>query len=122
MFEASYPGVIFTPHWYSSTPGLAIHENRNCPDPIESGIEALVDLYLLAECDYLIIDTSSSFSYVAKLLTKAPDANIFDVGQRKKPSPYMQRLTTLLMLKLGLYSWGLRVLSRFVRIQRSFNV
>ena len=122
MFEASYPGVIITPHWYSSTPGLAIHGNRNCQDPIESGIEALVDLYLLAECDYLIIDTNSSFSYVAKLLTKTPDSNIFDVGQRKKPSPYMRALTTRLMLKLGLYSWGLSLLSRFVRIQRSFNV
>ena len=76
---------------------------------------------MLAECDYLIIDTSSSFSYIAKLLTKAPDPNIFDVGHRKKPSPYVRRLTTLLMLKLGLYSWGLSLLSRFVRIQRFFN-
>lgn len=121
MFEGSYHDVIITPHWYSPTPGLAIHDNRNCPDPIESGIEALVDLYLLAECDYLIIDTNSSFSYVAKLLAKALDSNIFDVGQRRKPSPFMRALTTRLMLKLGLYSWGLSLLSRFVRIQRFFN-
>lgn len=122
MFEANYPGVLITPHWYASTPGVAIHSNRNRPDPMQSGIDALVDLYLLAECDYLVIDTSSSFSYVVQLLTKTPDSNIFDVMERGKPSPRRLRLTHRLMLKLGLYSWGLSLFSRIVRIQKSFSV
>lgn len=57
MFEENYPGVITTPHWYP-TPGLPMHGSQECPDRIEHGVETLADLYLLAECDYLIIDTS----------------------------------------------------------------
>lgn len=118
MFEESYPGLITTPHWYPA-PGLRLH--KDCPDRTESGIEALVDLYLLAECDYLIIDRSSSFSYIADLLTDAPDSQIFDVGKIKKLPPLLRRSLWRLMLKLGLFSWGLSVLGKFVRMQKLFS-
>jgi len=121
MFEESYARVIATPHWYSSTSGLAIHYHRGRAAPVQSGIEALIDLYLLAESDYLIIDSSSSFSYVAKLLTKAPDANVFDVGHRDPPSRRRRKLITRLMLTLGMYSWGLGLLRKVVRMQRHFS-
>lgn len=121
MFEEVYKNVITTPHWYPP-PGWSIHHNQNCPDPKESGIEALVDLYLLAECDYLIIDTSSSFSYLAKLLTKTPDPKIFDVKRGEKQSRNLRVLTWQIMLRLGLFSWGLRLLRKFVRIQKLLNV
>lgn len=115
MFEDGYPGVITTPHWYPSTPGLRIHSNPNHPDPMESGNEALVDLYLLAECNYLIIDTSSNFSAIAALLTRAPHSNIFDVKRRKKRSARVRHVAYRLMLGTGLLSWGLGILRRFVR-------
>ena len=120
MFEENYPGVITTPHWYPK-PGSRLHNNQDCPDPLEGGIEALVDLYLLAECTYLIIDTSSSFSYVARLLTKAPDSNIFDVKRGGKLPAPLRRLTWKIMVRLGLFSWGLDILRRFVRIKRLFS-
>ena len=117
MFEDIYPLVITAPHWYS-TPGLRLHGREDCPDLIKSGIEAVVDLYLLAECDYLIIDTSSSFSYIAELLTIAPDSNIFDVKRRGKlPVPF-RRLNWRLMFRLGMFSWGLNIFGKFARIQR----
>ena len=120
LFADCCHGVVTTSHWYP-TPGLTIHQNRSCPSPIESGIEALVDLYLLAECDYLIGDTSSSFFYVAKLLSKAPDPNIFDVRRKGKLSPRRRRLLYRAMFALGLYSWGLSALSKFVRMQKLFD-
>jgi hypothetical protein len=120
MFENSYSDVITTSHWYPIS-GLILHGNKSCPDLVESGIEALVDLYLLAECDYLIIDTSSTFSYVASLLTKVPFSNVFNVRQGGKGPPRLRRLIWRLMLKLGLFSWGLNLLGKFVRIQKFFG-
>jgi hypothetical protein len=117
MFEDIYPLVISAQHWYSA-PGLRLHGHETCPHLTESGIEALVDLYLLAECNYLIIDTSSSFSRVAELITKVPDSDIFDVKRREKLPVPLRRLTWKLMLRLGFFSWGLRFLSKFIRLRK----
>jgi hypothetical protein len=117
MFEESYPAVISTAHWYGPIPGLALHTDRNRPDPIENGIEALVDLYLLGQCDYLIIDRSSSFAYVARLLTNAPDAAVFDVGRYGKPPARFRRFMHRAMLRSGVFSWGLRGLTKFLKMK-----
>lgn len=109
MVEQSYAGVVTTPHWYP-TPGSHIHQNQNCSDRMESGIEALVDLYLLAECDYLIIDTSSSLSYVANLLTKAPCSNIFNVNRVGEYSANLLDLMWRQIVRTRLSSWGLIIL------------
>jgi hypothetical protein len=85
IFARSYSNVVTTPHWYPR-PGLRIHGNRHCPDLIESAVDALVDIYLLAECDYLIFDNSSSFARIAKLLSKAPPCNMIRVGNLRKGS------------------------------------
>src|SRR3990167_2960116 len=108
--EKSYPNVITAPHWYPA-PGAHIHQNSNCPDRIENGIEALVDLYLLAECDYLIIDSRSSFSYVTKLLSKAPSSHIYDVNRTRKRRRHLRSLILRLSAKLGWYSLGIRVIN-----------
>ena len=113
--EKSYPNVITAPHWYPA-PGSHIHQNRNCPDRIENGIEALVDLYLLAECDYLILDSRSSFSYLAKLLSKAPGSHIYDVNKTRKRRRQLRSLILRLSARLGLYALGLRVINTGVWI------
>lgn len=120
MFEESYQGVITTPHWYP-TPGLRLHGDQNHPDLMESGFEALVDLYLLAECDFLIIDTSSSFSYVVTLLTEAQSSNIFNVKRGEKLPVRLRRIAWRLMIELGLFSWGFNIFRRFVRIQKRYS-
>ena len=83
LFEREYPGTVTAPKWYPR-PGSRAHENKRSPDRIENGVEALVDLYVLAECDYLIVDTSSTFSQLAQLLTKALPKNVVDVKAREK--------------------------------------
>jgi hypothetical protein len=120
LFDHSYPNVITAPHWYSATAGLALHTHQKRLDPIENGVEALVDLYLLAGCDYLIVDRSSHFGHVATLLTNTQDSKIFDVRRRGKPysraSRFVYRWTYRLMLKSGLFSWGLCALGWLLRI------
>lgn len=83
MMEQRYPGVIMTPHWYPAAPGSSQHNNPECPDRTENGVEALVDLYLLGRCDYLVGDSASSFTRVAGLLMAAPEENIADVRPRR---------------------------------------
>lgn len=119
MFEENYSSVISTPHWYPPA-GLRLH-GKSHPNQAESGVEALVDLYLLAECDYLIIDTSSSFSDIARLLTNAPDSHVINVRRRGKLSRHSRKLLWRIMLKLGVFSWGLNTLSKFVRITKLFS-
>ena len=113
-FEQKYRNVITTPHWYSKA-GIPIHGNQDCPDPTESCIEALIDLYLLAECDYLIIDSTSSFSYMTKLLSEAPDSCIFDVKPREKPLLRLQKFNKRLRTKLRSLIFGPALLGRFLR-------
>jgi hypothetical protein len=82
ILQKRYPEVITTPHWYPA-PGRRLHGNPACPDRLESGIDALVDLYLLGSCDYLVADTTSTFPRIAGLLMAAP-GNIIDVRRRSR--------------------------------------
>lgn len=123
LFEESYPSVITTEHWYPA-PGSRIHQNPACPDRLENAVEALVDLYALAECDYLIVDTSSIFSYLAVLLSNSPDSNIFNVNPLErggKNYTSSKRIIWRLMFRLGLFSWGMSLLTKFKKIQRQFD-
>jgi len=115
-FDEGYPAVISTPHWYPPS-GFPAHGHAASPSRKEHGIEALVDLYLLAECEYLIIDTSSSFSRVARWLTTAPRSNVFDVRGRKVPKRFRRRIWHL-WLRLGLFRWGPNVLRRWARMRQ----
>ncbi len=114
MFEQKYPSVITTPHWYPKG-GLSIHGNQNCTDPTESCFEALIDLYLLAECEYLIVDTTSSFSYIAYLLTKAPNSCIFDVKPRERLLSRLRKFNKRLRTKLRSLIFGPALWGRFLR-------
>lgn len=114
LFEENFPGTISTPHAYPA-PGFCLHGRQQCPDLVEHGVEALVDLYLLAECEYLIVDTSSSFAHMATLLTKTPDSRVFDVKQGGKYPVRLRHFTWQMMLRLGLFSWGLDLVRKLVR-------
>lgn len=108
LFKEKYQHVITKQHWYPE-PGLTAHHNTSCPDHFVNGVDALIDLYLSAECDYLIVDTSSIFSYVAVLLTNAPNSNIYNVNPIERGGKRSLRYILLMwqpMLRLGLLSWG----------------
>jgi hypothetical protein len=81
LVEKRYPKVIVTEKWFPTT-GIEMHQNPECPDRLNNAIEAIVDMYLLAECDYLVFPSSSTFSYISSLYTSMPRANIIDVELR----------------------------------------
>ena len=119
MFEANFPGVVSAPHWYAK-PGSPIHVNRTRPDRTETAIEALVDLYLLANCDHLIFDGSSSFARVANLLSPVHAHNKFDVdpsGHGRKKRRFRGAITRILR-GARFSSWGFRLLPKLVPIRR----
>ena len=91
-FERRYAATVTTPHWYPR-PGDSAHQNRDCPDRAENAVEALVDLYLLASCEWLVVDTTSSFSRIAEALSQAAAARIFDVRRLPRMREHvLQRL------------------------------
>lgn len=77
-FKKRYKNVISTEKWFP-TSGISMHQNPECPDKLNNAIEALMDMYLLAECNYLVFPGSSTFSYVSSLLSHMPSSNIIDV-------------------------------------------
>jgi hypothetical protein len=117
LFERNYSGVVSTSHWYGF-PGATIHENSANAGPTETGMEALVDLYLLGECDYLIIDTASTFSYVAGLLNSAPSRNKMDVASGSKGNRRVRNAITWSLRRLRFFSWGCRLLPKLVAIRK----
>jgi hypothetical protein len=99
LFQEQYPSVITTEKWYP-TSAASIHRNPECRDRMENGIAALIDMYLLAECDYLILDESSAFSYVVSLVTSQPSSNIFNVQRGWWLPPRVRRLIWMQMLRV----------------------
>lgn len=77
-FSRDFPGVVAAAKWFPAT-GISMHNNQGCSDRLANGVEALVDLYLLAGCDDLVIDESSAFSHIAALLSRLPANRIINV-------------------------------------------
>jgi hypothetical protein len=117
LFEDLYPGVVSAPHWYPEA-GRPQHYAAPGVDPGEAGVEALIDMYLLARCDWLIVDRSSSFAKIAFLLSDAPPAQVIDVARRGKPMPATRERVWRVLLKLGFYTWGLRAATKLYKLQR----
>ncbi len=78
LFMQTYGGLLTAPKWYPQG-GIRLHESAECPDKMQNGIEALTDLYLLAGCDYLVLDTSSALSRLAGILADRKCTQICDV-------------------------------------------
>lgn len=83
LVEERYPKVIATEKWFPTT-GHEMHQNPECTDRLNNAVEALIDMYLLSECDYLVFPSSSTFSYISSLLANIPRDRIVDV-ERNDP-------------------------------------
>jgi hypothetical protein len=116
VFDSVYGRVLATPHWYP-LPGLKAHGNAACGDRLENAREALVDLYLLAACDYLVCDTSSSFARVGARLSELPASRIVDVKRKPKLGRRVRRKMWHRWLKYGLFTWGVRILGARERLR-----
>ena len=77
-----YPNALTTPKNYPNA-GRPMHFGFKGSAPIKLGVEALIDICVLAACDYLILDESSAFAYVASMICKAPDHHIFNFQRAK---------------------------------------
>jgi hypothetical protein len=89
LYERQVPRVISTPKWYPKQGSM--HQNKACPNRLENAVEALVDMYLLAECDYLIYPGGSTFSWVSHLLSDIPPGHVVDI-ERRDPIVWGKRL------------------------------
>ncbi|MCT7970207.1 xyloglucan fucosyltransferase/Nodulation protein Z (NodZ) [Laspinema sp. D1] len=75
--------LVSTNKWFSPS-GKRLHQNPGeCQDLIQNGIEALVDLYLLADCDCLLFSSKSSFGLLASLLMTNNQARCYDIDGEK---------------------------------------
>lgn len=86
-----FPNVITAEKWLPDR-NRPVHLDRNCPDKSESGAAALVDLYLLAGCDHLVHDESSSFAYVASLLADTKRSKVHDVDKARWIPPRLRHI------------------------------
>lgn len=93
--RARYPKVTTTPKWFPET-GISMHQNPECPDRLNNVVEALVDMYLLAECDYLVFPGSSTFSKIASLISHMAPRNIIDI-ERYSPRIRLKRFVKSLL-------------------------
>ncbi|MBN2736883.1 MAG: hypothetical protein JXR70_07890 [Spirochaetales bacterium] len=79
-FKDTFPQIIQKDKWFP-TSKETMHSNNACPDKIKNGVDALIDMYLLAECDALIYPGRSTFSVISSILSKAPKKLIIDIDK-----------------------------------------
>lgn len=89
-YRKQFKNVIWTQKWFPDEM-TSMHQNPGCSDRTANGIEALVDMYLLAECDYLIYAGASTFSAIARLLSNLPADRVIDI-QRFSPTIRLKRI------------------------------
>jgi hypothetical protein len=97
IFNQEFDRVVVAPKWFPP-PGERMHQNWDtCPDRIQNGKEALVDLCLLAECNDLVFSSQSSFGYLASILSNANSStHLHDISKGSR----MERLRSAILRKL----------------------
>ncbi|OGW75560.1 MAG: hypothetical protein A2Z72_01400 [Omnitrophica bacterium RBG_13_46_9] len=91
-YHNKYKNVITTEKWHPPGGEERLHSNIECPDRLQNGIEALTDMYLLAQCDYLVYSSTSTFARLVRLLSSLDDSRIFNIERWKI---FEDRLKTL---------------------------
>ena len=75
--------VLRTEKWLPDQ-GESIHMNANCPDSVRAAVDALIDIYILAGCQHLVLSGGSSFSYIASWLSPLPADRIKYVWPKRE--------------------------------------
>ena len=78
-FRRRHPQVLTVPKWFPHDGPLHIR-SAACPDRLEMARASLVEMRLLAGCDHLVINGSSSFSVITKLWWKGRPGEAIDIG------------------------------------------
>lgn len=77
LMHLRFPGQLITREKWFAAPGDRIHLNRECPDADKSLRDAMIEICLLADSDYLIYQYNSSFGMFADFMFKSNAENIF---------------------------------------------
>ena len=115
-FARLVPDIVTRPHWYAA-PGMPAHTDWSRPDRTADGVEALIDLYLLAESDALVVDSSSSFARVAVIIATARGARVVELRRKGKLARRVRDATWSTLRALGWYSWGIRLVFGLVILE-----
>jgi hypothetical protein len=78
-----YKNLVTNEKWFPDE-GATMHLSEHCPDRLQNAIDALIDMYTLAKCQYLVFAGSSTFSYISSLISTMPGSNIIDT-ERNDP-------------------------------------
>jgi Nodulation protein Z (NodZ) len=76
-FQKTYGNIISTEKWFPPS-GASMHQNLECKDRFNNGVQALTDLYLMASCSFLVYPSSSTFSNMARLIGALPPEHVVD--------------------------------------------
>jgi hypothetical protein len=87
-FRRDYPSLLTAPKWYP--PSGRLHGREECPDRLQNLTEALIDLYLLAECEHLVINSGSSLGYFAQVVGDTPPETVIDVRTGHQVPPWLR--------------------------------
>jgi len=85
QFRQRYPQLVTSQKWLPTRAGDALHFAEGRVDKLQGAREAVIDLYLLAACDYLIHPHNSSFSRVASMLRRRDSSSVFPLHKRNWP-------------------------------------
>jgi hypothetical protein len=98
FFKQKYGAkIIFTEKWFPDhkNSSAQLHWHPDCPDKLANAIQALIDMYLLASCNYLVCDRTSTFAVVAELISDIPESNVIDTS-RNSPKRQLKKLVNLI--------------------------
>jgi len=101
-YKKIYPGILFFNKNFSWKPGLEIHNKKSCDDRIRIGKEALIEMYVLSKCDYIIYSGNSSFARLSAIYSDLEKNNLFDTRNFHDPSVFrnIYYFTSSLFLKI----------------------
>jgi len=85
IFQERYNSVISTTKEYLEVGSGAFHYQEEFEERLQSGIEALLDIWLLSHCDYLVV-SDSYFVVPVKYRTEIPADRIFWNEHDRVPS------------------------------------
>jgi len=80
-YEKKHKKLITRKKWFPDEDGATLYGHRECPDRLQSGMDALVEMYLLAECDALIYTSYSTFTTLPLAISKMRKEDWYDIEQ-----------------------------------------
>jgi len=79
LFKDQYSkNLIIRNKWLPNDP-VPLHKANSDNNQVMHAIDAVTDMYLLSQSNYLVIDSRSSFSYISYLFSNLENSGVYDV-------------------------------------------